>query len=278
MRVSIFLIALVFVAQTAHAQSSQYQKPGKKKKADAAIAASPVPGTSDAKKSDTKSEKVDINQIEQQYWQQKDTEFHVVQSRRYTKEKKWFVSASYGLLLNDSFNRGNILGLSGGYYFKEQMGIEAFYMDFDAKNSKTINEIFDLKGGPTYSHPLREYGVTFNWMPIYGKISVLDKSIIYYDLGLSVGLGMHEYERVLQQGDDKKQTPMLVVDITQQFFLSDRWALRFDIKNRYYTEKLMRFKPDTTGAQPETNDSTLATDAMIGLIFYFDHKDKDANK
>jgi outer membrane beta-barrel protein len=269
---TIAFIAAMMMALPAQGQSNKYQRPGKKKAAEVA----PAAGTAlnEAKpaaevKSDKKSEKVDIQQIENDYWQQKDTEFHVVQSRKYSKEKKFFLSAGYGTLVNDSFNTGGMFLLSGGYYFKETYGVELFYMGFNARNSKTVNEIFTLTGAPSYSHPLSEMGATFNWMPIYGKVSVFDKSIIYYDLGINVGAGIHKYERVVQTGNETDSTPMFIADITQQFFLSDRFALRFDIKNRYYSIDLKKYRSpfDTK------SDTNFTTDAVLGLVFYFDKND-----
>lgn len=269
---SMALIAIsTLVGGLANAQSGKYQRPGKKK-AEAAVAPAPGKGTDKAaaptaaaKSVDTKSEKVDIQQIETDYWQQKDTEFHVVQSRRYTKEKRPFVHLGYGLLINDSFNRGGAISASGGYYYKEQMGFEVSYMSFNAKNSKTIDEIFDLSGGPSYAHPLAQYGATWNWMPIYGKVSVFDKSIIYFDMGVHLGLGISEYERVVDTGKEKASSPMLILDISQQFFLTEKWAFRFDIKNRFYKQDLKKYKtPYTTKTETEHN-----IDAELGFIYYF---------
>lgn len=254
----------------AEAQANKYQRPGKKATAPAVA---PAPGTATdkaaapagAKATDVKSEKVDIQQIEQDYWQQKDTEFHVVQSRRFTKEKRPFVNLGYGVLINDSFNKGTALAVSGGYYYKEQMGIEVSYTSFDADNGKTTDEIFDLGGGPSYAKPSAQYGVTWNWMPIYGKVSVFDKTIIYFDMGLHLGVGMAEYERVLDSGNDKDSSLMFILDISQQFFLSEKWAFRFDVKNRFYKQDLKKFNtPYTSKSDNEHN-----IDAVFGFTYYF---------
>lgn len=268
--IAFIAITLLLNGGFAHAQANKYQRPGKKA-ADAAIPVSKETGATGAaapaaaKTTDTKSEKVDIQQIESEYWQQKDTEFHVVQSRRFTKEKRPFVNLGYGVLINDSFNKGTALAVSGGYYYKEQTGFEAFYTTFDAENSKTTDEIFSLGGAPRYARPKAQYGVTWNWMPIYGKVSVFDKTIIYFDMGLHLGVGLAEYERVLQTGADKDSSPMLIFDISQQFFLSEKWAFRFDVKNRFYKQDLKKYNnPNDTKSDQEHN-----IDAVFGFTFYF---------
>lgn len=266
----------------AQAQANKYQRPGKKEAAPIA----PAPGTATdkaaapagaapnvSKGTDTKSEKVDIQQIEQDYWQQKDTEFHVVQSRRFTKEKRPFVNVGYGVLINDSFNRGGAVSVSGGYYYKEQMGFEISYLGFSADDSKTTKEIFELDGAPTYARPINQIGATWNWMPIYGKVSVFDKTIIYFDMGIHVGAGIATYERVLENTPAPNRTtryesdtaPMLILDISQQFFINEKWAFRFDVKNRFYNQDLKKYD-DSSDTKKDMEHNI---DAVFGFTYYF---------
>lgn len=278
--IAFFAITVLLSGGFAHAQANKYQRPGKKA-AETTVA--PAPGTATdkaaapaaaTKPTDAKSEKVDIQQIESEYWQQKDTEFHVVQSRRYTKEKRPFVNLGYGVIINDNFNKGTSFALSGGYYYKEQMGVEAFYQSYDAENSKVTKEVLGLGGGPTYTRPKAQYGVTWNWMPIYGKVSVFDKTIIYFDMGLHVGLGMAEYAPMIETGAGTKvskestieRSPMVIVDLSQQFFLSEKWAFRFDVKNRFYKRDLKDFKPPH-GSKSSDNEHSI--DAVFGFTYYF---------
>ncbi len=269
----------------AHAQANKYQRPGKKEAAPIAPApgtatdkaAAPAAAPNVSKGTDTQSEKVDIQQIEQDYWQQKDTEFHVVQSRRFTKEKKPFAHLGYGVLINDTFNKGGEFTISGGYYYKEQMGVEAFYTSISTDNSKVVDEMLGLGGGPKYARPSAQYGVTWNWMPIYGKVSVFDKTIIYFDMGLHLGVGIAEYERVLQDGPpvtpptvpgmrgEKDSSLMFIVDISQQYFLSEKWAFRVDLKNRFYKRDLKVF--DDPSKTSSDNEHTILGE--IGFIYYF---------
>lgn len=274
---SIVLVSvLTLIGGLAHAQSDKYQRPGKKSTeavAPAIGAAAAAKKDDKAPKVEAKSEKVDIQQIESEYWQSKDTEFHVVQSRKFAKEKRPYVNLGYGMIINDNFNKGGQFSLSGGYYYQEQKGFEIFYDSFSAEDSKVIKEVLSLSGGPTYARPLAQYGATWNWMPIYGKVSVLDKSIVYFDMGLHLGLGMAEYAPMIENGVGSKQSkeagketaPMLIMDISQQFFLNEKWALRFDIKNRFYKRDLKNFN---NGAARNT-DTEHNIDAVLGFTYFF---------
>jgi len=264
------LIAIsTLVGGLANAQSSKYQRPGKKKAA-ASVAPAPGKGTDNAaaptatKPVDTKSEKVDIQQIETDYWQQKDTEFHVVQSRRFTKEKRPFIHLGYGLLINDSFTKGSSYALSGGYYFTEQNGVELTYSQFNVKNSKTTDEIIAAGGTPAYNKLNYQLAATYNWMPIYGKISLFDKSIIYFDMGIHVGLALVDYDHVLLAGNKSDSSVAIAVDISQQFFVNERWAFRFDVKNRFYKQDRLDYQTGVAKSDSEQNVS-----AIFGFIFYF---------
>jgi outer membrane beta-barrel protein len=278
LRISTAVIAvLMLVSDFAQAQSNKYQRPGKKAAAvvaPAAGTAAPAAPAKDAKAVDPKSEKVDIQQIENDYWQSKDSEFHVVQSRRYSKEKRPFMNLGFGPLINDNFNKGFQYSLSGGYFYKEQTGVEVFYDRFTAENSKVTKEVLNLSGGPTYARPKAQYGVTWNWMPIYGKVSVFDKSIIYFDMGLHMGVGMAEYAPMRETGVATKisreasieRAPMIILDVSQQFFLSEKWAVRFDLKNRFYQQKLINFKSPYDSKKTDTEHSV---EAVLGFTYYF---------
>ncbi len=260
---------VLFAIDDAFAQSGKYQRPGKKA---AAPVVAPAPGKAavavpvEAKsKSDVKSEKMDIQEIESAYWQQKDSEFHVVQNRRFSKEKRYFISPTVGILINDSFTKGMSYGLSGGYYMTERNGVEVSYVSYSADNSKTTDEIFGLNGAPAYNKLKNQITATYNWMPIYGKISLFDSSIIYFDMGLNVGLGLTSYEQQLEAGNSSKTAITLIADISQQFFIKESLAIRFDIRNRFYKEDREKFR-NSTGSNSEFEHSL---SAAIGIVYYF---------
>jgi outer membrane beta-barrel protein len=188
-----------------------------------------------------------------------------VQNRRFTKEKRYFLSPTVGILINDSFTKGQSFGLSGGYYMNEQNGVEVSYLHYNVENSKTTDEIFGLNGAPAYNKLTRQLTATYNWMPIYGKVSLFDKSIIYFDMGLNVGLGLTTYEKQLEDGDQEKNAITFIADISQQFFIKESLAIRFDIRNRFYKEEREKYR-NSTGTLDDFEHS-LST--AIGIVYYF---------
>lgn len=256
------MCSIFLMGSWGYSQTGQYQNPSKKA-GDAKPKANQ--GATPAQKDNSKSTKVDIQDIENQYWQQKDQDFHVVQNRLFTKDKRFFISPKVGLLVNDSFTKGISYGIASGYYFNERSGIEIGYTQYDVKNSKTTSEALRMNGSVAYNKLENQLTATYNWMPIYGKISLFDSSIIYFDMGINVGLGLVGYEKQLELGNKDKKSVMLILDISQQFFVHRNMAVRFDIQNRFYKEDRETYR-NSTGPIKETEHSL---SAALGFVFYF---------
>jgi outer membrane beta-barrel protein len=77
---------------------------------------------------------------------------------------------------------------------------------------------------------------------LYGKLSVLGKSIIYYDLHLLGGLGYTRTE------NGSYATPSL--GIGQRFYLSKLTSFRVDYRLQYYNETLIEKQITTKLGQP----------------------------
>lgn len=241
------------ISVSALAQSSQYKR-AKTKKASS--------------KSKKKSEKLDITDLEKQYWAPKDKEFSVVQNRKFSKEKRIGVSLQMGPIINDPYSKGNAnTSLSVSYYWKEKQGAEFNYMVFGLDNSKLVNAFGNQFGGtiPNFNRQKSYVGFNYNWVPIYGKMSVMDKRIIYYDFAISPGLGMMKYEHIdrYNRGGDKS-TLALNIDISQHFFIHKNFALRLDVKNRFYNEDILDWN---SGAKVKDDDN-LTTVVVFGFTYY----------
>ena len=92
---------------------------------------------------------------------------------------------------------------------------------------------------PNHNKLRTYYGAAYNWVPIYAKISLLEKKILYFDMSFSPGIGLTTY---LAQFTDKTEEPLrsltLSLDVAQHYFLNSHFALRLDLKNRFYQEDI----------------------------------------
>jgi outer membrane beta-barrel protein len=256
------------VSQAAFAQADQYkrEKPAAKKAAPKGDGKTPTPAPDD------KSDKLDISDLEQKYWAPKDTDFSVVQNRTYTKAGRVGVSLMTGPILNDTFSEGFNNTLKANYYFDERYGVEFSYIQSELSDTDEISNFRQLSGGgvnPDYNREDTYMGVGFNWVPIYAKVSLLGKKILYFDLQVTPHIGMSSY---LQQTDgspvanNKKESAFTYgVDITQFYFLSNEIALRFDIHNRWYTQDVLAWN---TGVKSNTRSHSTQM-FLFGVTYFF---------
>lgn len=198
------------------------------------------------------SDKLDIQKLEQKYWSAKDDDFSVIQNRAFQKEKRMFLSVNYGIPFNDANSVGTLTGLNLGYFFSERWGIELNHVSSQFKFNDTVDYFKKTYGVlPDHNTFKSAQTVMAYWIPIYAKMSLLDKKILYFDMGFGVGMGTTSYDQnsctivavcksgTGLEGIDKtrKSASHYAFSIMQQFFLSEHWAIRIDLMNRYTNEK-----------------------------------------
>jgi outer membrane beta-barrel protein len=277
------LIALMAtgVSQRTHAQSDQYKR-AKPKPAEPP-AAPAVPGskatpsasatpTAPSPAVDDKSDKLDISELEQKYWAPKDTDFTVVQNRTYTKAKRYAVSAMAGPSVNDTFNEGFNYGVRGNYYFDERYGVEVTYLKSDLSDNDVTKDFANFSLGgirPDFNRDDEYMGIGFNWIPIYAKVSLLGKRILYFDLQITPHIGMASYLQQARdttgQSNNRESAFAYGVDVTQYFFVSREFALRFDLHNRWYSQDVLNWNNGTVNR----TKSNQTTNFLIGLTYFF---------
>jgi len=250
------------------AQSNQYKRA---KKPEAVAPAPPAPdsktpATGDASKPADLNKKVDITDLEQKYWVPKDTEFRVVQNRTYTKENRFAVTLSGGPLINDQYSKAFIYALTGNYYFSERLGAELTFMDYDTKNNiMTETFIGQYATAPEHNKESTYIGAGVNWVPIYAKLALLEKQIIYFDMSFSAGLGVTTYDQQLTNMPmTKSQAPTLALDVAQHFFLDKHFALRFELRNHFLKWDIKDSKTGVVDHSTTTNSNVI----LFGLTYY----------
>ncbi|MBL7669530.1 MAG: outer membrane beta-barrel domain-containing protein [Bdellovibrionaceae bacterium] len=218
----------------------------------------------------TESEKLDVQKLEQKYWSAKDDDFSVVQNRAFPKEKRWYLNLSYGMPLNDPFSAGVIIGTNLGYYWSERWGMEFNYRKASFHdNETTATFVAEKSVYPDVNRFQAQKVLNVTWVPLYAKMSWLDRKIIYFDMGLQLGVGQTEYQIVRDGGNEKNTGMTTTLNLMQHFFFTERLALRIDFTNTWTTESRARYYTspslgDRTLPSRTINDSSL----MIGLTIW----------
>ncbi len=232
-----------------------------------------APSTGD-KKAEPQSDRLDISDVEEKYWAPKDTDFSVVQNRTYAKEKRYSVTGQIGPIVNDAYAAGMIQGIKANYFFSERYGVELMYNTSNLSDNDSIKELQKLAQGgakPNHGKITNFYGVGFNYVPIYAKMSVLGTRIIYFDMAVTPVIGMMGYDQQTEAGNISKSSMAIGLDVTQYFFFSRHFAVRFDLANRWFNETTVKYRTDVGGSIGDKvkDGTTNITTMMLGLTYFF---------
>ena len=266
-----FSLSLVLFSSIAAAQSSQYKRKQTTPKATATKAASSKAGTPNtAAEKPASNQKLNIEDLEKRYWAPKDTEFKVVQNRKFSKEGRFNLSLGTGILFNDTFSTGTNLFLSSTHYFNEHHGVELrFEMPNQTQNEGT-RQVQSVGGEPDQNFEDWALAVNYNWIPFYGKISVLDEKIIYFDMAIYAGLGAVQYTQQGVANTRSLNSFSFNFGVSQQYFLSKNWALKLDVSTRLYNEQRIEFQSSADlGTFKQLN-----TYILFGGTYFFGSGDK----
>lgn len=211
-------------------------------------------------------DKVDVTDLEKKYWASKDTDFSVVQNRIYTKANRFALSLQYGTLVNDPWSDGPTMSGSLGYYFSERFGIEGHFQKTNSVDNKALSNLKAQSGFANHGKIMGYQGISANWVPFYAKMSVLNGSIIYFDMAISPGIGVTKYDQQRETGNNSMNAPTVSLDITQSFFFSKYAAFRVDYKNRWFQEEVVRFRAPSTAVNTETSQTSML---LFGFTFYY---------
>ena len=261
-------------ASSSLAQSAQYTPHHYKRKKKVAKSSSNSTSSS-AVQPGAKSDKLNMGELEKKYWAPKDTDFSVVQNRKYTKAKRFALSALVGPIVNDPYNTGYNYELKLNYYFSERYGVELFDDKADLSDSQTTKDFQSLSGGgvrPDFNRDVNFVGVGFNWVPFYAKMSFLGKKIIYFDMQFTPFIGVETYEQLVNDTMDNPQKNAFAYgfDVVQYFFFSKHFAVQADLQNRYFQQDIVSYgNALALPGTPKSSNTANTTNFLMGVTYFF---------
>ena len=226
------------------------------------------------------SDKLDVRDLEKKYWASKDTDFSVVQNRTYSKVHRFSIAAQYGTPVSDAYSDGSVFTFSGNYYFSERYGVELQGTVTNLHDNDSLKSFEHLPSStgvrPNYNKMGDFYGASFNWVPIYAKMSLLNSSVIYFDMAFSPGFGIQTYNQeiepsVASTATDQRNRSGAAAQfaVTQHYFFTNHFALRVDWTHRWTSEKTAVWTANPDGSHAESSgvhhDSVLSG----GLTYFF---------
>lgn len=225
---------------------------------------------------------VDIKKLEDKYWAAKDDEYGVIQNRTFTKTHRFYGSLVYGPLINDPYAKARALGVMAGYFFTEDLGVEVSFVNYDSQQNDTVTAYETQFGGakPDYNLIKATKAISVIYSPLYAKMSLMNKSILYFDMGLTAGLGLSDYEiqKVNKDGvgnktqaNEMQSAAHFEIGINQQLFINQNIAFRLDIKNTYYQQNTKQYEIGIGAAEStrqKGSKSSNDTSITIGLTYF----------
>lgn len=239
--------------------------------ASQSLAAQPTPDpttAAPAASDTTNAERVNTDAIKEKYWARGDeSEIGVVQNRLYSKSGKIEFQLLGGLINSDPFVSTYSLGGRLGYHLNEYFSLHALAWKSWASPSSTQTNLQSVKDNSQIGTALNTdyarsyYGGEFQASLLYGKLSLVGKSIIYYDLHFLAGLGITGTE----SGNNFTQH----VGVGQQFFLSKRTSIVVDYRIMHYKDTLLDKIVTADFGNPVGTRTNWTNAISIGVGFLF---------
>ena len=189
------------------------------------------PSTSDGDEAGTLPERIDVQSMKRRYWTVGNEDLmDVVQNRLYTKKGRLETALRYGFWSDDAFQDQKSLGLSLGYHFNEFFSLHGFYNTISASNSQAFSAAAIAAPAATpYVNPAKSVmGLEGRASLLYGKLSVLGKSILYYDFNIAAGLSQHKTNLGTSTG--------YFAGFGQQFYVNRNLFVTFDYRLLMHTD------------------------------------------
>ena len=228
------------------------------------------------------SDKLNVKQLEKKFWSSKDTKFKVVQNRAYPKKGRLSLGMQAGGWQGDSLSKGFSFVGDLAYYFSEQWGVSASFMNYSLEDSpftESFNEDFSKLANtsglkPNHNKVTGANTLSLLWIPFYAKMSLMGTSIVYFDMGVALGVGQTTYEQQVHEkhgGNVKKEAIHLSLDIFQYFFINRSFAFRFDVKTQRMSQGRTAFTYSASNADKRDlgEESFTYTSLMFGLSAFF---------
>jgi len=192
-----------------------------------ASAEDPVPPAEEAS-----PDAAELDKIKQRYWAQgNEKEMGVVQNRLYTKEDRVEATLLGGFVTTDPFLSVKTLGGSIGYHLDETFSFHAFgWRDFTS-GSAALSTLQEGGKKANTNRPFATAGLETRASLLYGKLSLVGKKILYYDMHAGAGVAVTRTENGTYPGP--------VLSIGQNIFLTNSLTFRVDYRLIAYREDII---------------------------------------
>jgi len=210
----------------------------------------------------SEAEAVDVDAIKKKYWATGDeSQLGVVQNRLYSKSHKFQLGLAGGVAFSDPFLSLRTLGGSVGYSFTETWSVSVYGWKTFASPSSALAALRASGKEANTVLPSSFYGVDAVASVLYGKLSLVGRRIIYYDLFVTAGAGLTNTE------NGAEQTASL--GLGQRFYVTQNFSLRADYHLQYYSETVKEKVITTSLGQVKGTRANFTHSLQVGVDVLF---------
>ncbi|MBI5486753.1 MAG: outer membrane beta-barrel domain-containing protein [Deltaproteobacteria bacterium] len=189
-----------------------------------------------------------------------DPDIWAVQQSYMLRDGRFELTPTYGTSMNDPLVTHNAFGLSLGWYITEVLGISASFQWYQGLGAESTDS-FHIARSFRLVVPINEYqmgaNLHFQYVPIYGKLTIFNKWIFHWDVFVMGGVGML-FTRPIPVVDPEVRTfdfgirVAANIGIGARVFLTKYVAIFIQYLDYMYMEKLEALDI----AESETTDQT----------------------
>jgi outer membrane beta-barrel protein len=190
-------------------------------------------------------------------------ELRVVQDRPFTFRNKFETGVFYGGAFTDPFLAANNYGLMLSYHFHDYIAVTALGWLYSTGPSQALTTLRSQSSANANTNPVKNfYGGELAFSPLFGKLTLLGKLIVYLDLHFTAGAGR------ISTNTGNYFAPL--GGFGGSYILGRRFALRIDYHLMYYSEMLLQQNSTVSNYGqlfgPRDNFTDLVS---LGLTFLF---------
>lgn len=190
---------------------------------------------------------------------------HVIQRKPVLEENRFELTPRFGMSVNDSVYRSFKVGTNANFHISERVYIGGLFEWFDFGTAlggptKTFEKNFDQTSAAPDAPVVNWFGaLEGGFKPIYGKFALFNFSILYYDIGATLGVGYVNAESLTLAAP--QGTFGATGSIIARLFLNDWMAFDLELRDLLYPAKL------SSGAETVNTIANIVT-VSGGVSFY----------